>query len=96
MAAHIHHIEDMDPVESDQMLKLLFDHASQSKYVYSLTWDNPGDLVIWDNTSVMHRSTPGEFEGKAKRDLRRTTVHCASQDAWGIGMTGSTWRAGLP
>jgi alpha-ketoglutarate-dependent 2,4-dichlorophenoxyacetate dioxygenase len=53
-------------------------------------------VIVWDNTFVMHRAAPGGFEGKAKRDLRRTTAHDASSTAWGLNNVGSTWRAGLP
>jgi alpha-ketoglutarate-dependent 2,4-dichlorophenoxyacetate dioxygenase len=52
--------------------------------------------VIWDNTCVMHRATLGAFEGKYKRDMRRTTVHDASSHAWGLNTVGDTWRSGLP
>lgn len=51
---------------------------------------------MWDNTCVMHRATLGAFEGKFKRDMRRTTVHDASSYAWGLNKVGDTWRSGLP
>ena len=37
-----------------------------------------------DNTCVMHRAAGGTFEGKYKRDMRRTTVHDGSSQAWGL------------
>lgn len=52
--------------------------------------------VVWDNTCVLHRSTGGSYEGKYKRDLRRTTVHDMSSHAWGLNEVGATWRSGLP
>ena len=33
---------------------------------------------------VMHRAVGGSFEGKYKRDMRRTTVHDPSIHAWGL------------
>ena len=32
----------------------------------------------------MHRAVGGSFQGKFKRDMRRTTVHDASSTAWGV------------
>lgn len=43
-----------------------------------------------------HRATLGEFDGKYKRDMRRTTVHDDSAQAWGLNNVGDTWRSGLP
>jgi len=36
----------------------------------------------------MHRAGGGSFEGKYKRDMRRTTVHDASTTAWGLNGSG--------
>lgn len=52
--------------------------------------------VVWDNTCVLHRSVQGTYEGKYLRDLRRTTVHDMSSQAWGLNEVGATWRSGLP
>jgi alpha-ketoglutarate-dependent taurine dioxygenase len=32
-----------------------------------------GDLVIWDNTGVLHRATP--YDATSPRDLHRTTLY---------------------
>jgi hypothetical protein len=50
----------------------------------SIEWQNNSDLIMWDNTCVMHRATGGSFEGKYKRDMRRATVHDGSSYAWGL------------
>lgn len=84
IASHAHHIEGLAPEESTALLKQLYDHAQQSKYVVSVPWLNNGDLVMWDNTCVMHRATGGSYEGKYKRDMRRATVHDGSSTAWGL------------
>lgn len=82
IAAHAHHIEGMPPKESEELLKMLMEHATQEKYRITVPWKQPGDLVIWDNTAVLHRA--GSFKGGYLRDMRRTTVHDASSQAWGV------------
>jgi alpha-ketoglutarate-dependent 2,4-dichlorophenoxyacetate dioxygenase len=84
IAAHCHHIEDLSLEDSTALLKKLMDHCTQERYVASVPWENPGDVIIWDNTCVMHRSGPYAGAGKYKRDLRRTTVHDSSHQAWGL------------
>ncbi|KAG0647565.1 Alpha-ketoglutarate-dependent 2 [Hyphodiscus hymeniophilus] len=82
IAAHAHHIEGLPADKSTQLLKDLMDHATQEKYRLSFQWKDPSDMVIWDNTSVMHRA--GKLLGRYPRDMRRTTVHDASSQAWGL------------
>ncbi|ORY16079.1 hypothetical protein BCR34DRAFT_597884 [Clohesyomyces aquaticus] len=88
IAAHCHHLETADgPLpeeESTTLLNKLMAHVTQPKYVLSVDWFNEGDMVAWDNTCVMHRATGGSFEGKFRRDMRRTTVHDNSPTAWGL------------
>jgi alpha-ketoglutarate-dependent 2,4-dichlorophenoxyacetate dioxygenase len=84
IGAHLHHIEGLSPERSDELRDMLNKHAAQNKYVVSVEWHGPGDMIIWDNRAVLHRACGGSFEGKYKRDLRRTTVHDASSTAWGL------------
>ncbi|KAE8444742.1 hypothetical protein EG329_014302 [Mollisiaceae sp. DMI_Dod_QoI] len=88
IARHAHHIEGLSPEKSDELLDHLIKFATQEKYVCSVGWEQAGDLVIWDNTCVMHRATGGSFEGKFPRDMRRTTVHDGSSTAWGLNAVG--------
>lgn len=98
VGAHMHHVEGLDggpPTEttvateaSDALVRRLNEHVTQDKYVVSVGWDAPGDLVAWDNRAVLHRATGGEFEGKWKRDMRRTTVHDDGPRAWGVNKIG--------
>jgi len=69
--------------EGFKLIWELIDYATQPEYVLHVGWENPGDLVIWDNRAVMHRAT--EFEGQTvhPRDMRRTTVHDGSPAAFG-------------
>jgi alpha-ketoglutarate-dependent 2,4-dichlorophenoxyacetate dioxygenase len=94
--AHAHHIEGLDPDESRALLDKLYAHATQPKYTIKVPWRNQGDVVLWDNTSVMHRAAGGPFEGRFRRDMRRTTVHDGSSTAWGLNPVGSKVRLGLP
>ena len=84
IASHAHHIEGLSPEKSKELLSTLYKHASQPKYVVSIDWQNNSDLIMWDNTCVMHRAAGGSFEGKYKRDMRRATVHDGSIHAWGL------------
>jgi taurine dioxygenase len=57
-------IEGMSPDEGFALIDELYAHATQSKYEYRHQW-RVGDMVIWDNRSVMHQANadydPEEF-----------------------------------
>ena len=58
--------------EARAFLRDLMEHATQPQFVYAHKW-NVGDLVMWDNHTVMHRAT--RFDDlKEVRDLRRTSL----------------------
>ena len=96
IAAHLHHIDPLAPAESKALLKRLMDHATQDRYIVSIPWINVGDMVIWDNRAVMHRAGKGTFQGRFKRDLRRTTVHDDSREAWGLNAGGKRGGFEMP
>ncbi|KAM0755395.1 putative 2,4-dichlorophenoxyacetate alpha-ketoglutarate dioxygenase [Meredithblackwellia eburnea MCA 4105] len=96
IAAHAHSVVGMSIVDGQREIKALQKHCADPKYTFRMKWKNPGDLLIWDNTNVAHRAVPGTYEGKFRRDLRRTTVHDTSSQAWGLNEVGATWRSGLP
>ncbi|GFZ45548.1 hypothetical protein JCM24511_03274 [Saitozyma sp. JCM 24511] len=96
IANHAYAVQGKDLEEGQKEIRALLDHATQPKYVTAVHWYDEGDLVVWDNTCVMHRACPGAFEGQYKRDMRRTTVHDSSSHAWGLNKVGDTWRSGLP
>lgn len=92
VGAYLWRLEDMDGKiveESEEMVKYLNEHVARDKYVASVRWENPGDLVIWDNRAVLHRA--GEFEGvgKYRRDMRRTTAFDTGPTAWGLNGVGA-------
>jgi taurine dioxygenase len=66
-----HHIVDMDPAESREILTSLFDHLERPDFVYAHKW-RPRDLLIWDNRCTAHART--YFDPAERRHLRRFTV----------------------
>ncbi len=65
------YIEGMAPAESDRLLRQIFDHQEQRRFVYEHAW-RPGDLVLWDNRSTLHART--DFSAGERRLLRRCIV----------------------
>ncbi|RAO64658.1 uncharacterized protein BHQ10_000670 [Talaromyces amestolkiae] len=84
IASHIHHIEGLEFEKSKELVDRLMQHATQDKFVTQVEWKNIGDLIIWDNTCLMHRAVGGTYINKYKRDLRRAIVHDNSSWAWGL------------
>lgn len=84
VTSYAHHIDGMDMEEGKKLIAELQAHARQPKYVFEHHWESPGDIAIWDNTAVLHRATPGLYEGKHRRDMRRTCVMDDSSDAYGL------------
>ncbi|OGE54729.1 hypothetical protein PENARI_c005G06418 [Penicillium arizonense] len=84
VTSYAHHIEGLAIEEGKKLLKELMEHATQPKYVLRHQWQNNGEAVIWDNTAVLHRATPGGYEGKYRRDMRRTCVMDSSTEAYGL------------
>ena len=73
LAKHASHIVGW-PIEAGrQLLTELIDFATQPQFVRAVNWEQPGDLVIWDNRCTMHRATPFA-DTTHRRDMRRTTV----------------------
>ena len=68
-------LADMTPGPDGDGAKLLYElmtHITQPRYTYIHDWD-PGDLVIYDNRSVLH--APTWFDAEAHTRLMwRTTV----------------------
>jgi alpha-ketoglutarate-dependent taurine dioxygenase len=66
-----HYIIGMDPLESEELLIRLREHATQPKFSYRHVWAD-GDAVMWDNTGTMHRATPYALD--SGRILHRTKL----------------------
>lgn len=61
----------MERAEFRPLLKELWAHIEQPKYVYRHQWQL-GDTLFWDNIAVQHARTP--FDPKEKRALRAVSV----------------------
>ena len=68
--AHMERIEGMADEEAFRLIGELMAHATQPKYEYRHKWRH-GDIVIWDNRSVMHQANGDYTE---KRYLLRLMV----------------------
>ncbi|MCH9673804.1 MAG: TauD/TfdA family dioxygenase [Gammaproteobacteria bacterium] len=64
-------IDDLDEVESQRLAMRLVDHATAAERVYSHRWC-VGDLVLWDNRSLMHSATDVGVYRDALRVLHRS------------------------
>ena len=60
--AHMERIEGLTEEEGFALIGDLMAHAMQPKYEYRHKWRD-GDLVIWDNRSVMHQAN-GDYTGR--------------------------------
>jgi alpha-ketoglutarate-dependent 2,4-dichlorophenoxyacetate dioxygenase len=72
LSSHIGGIVGWPVPEARAFIRDLIEHATQPQFVYSHKW-KAGDLVMWDNRTVMHRAT--RFRDLEEvRDLRRTSM----------------------
>ena len=65
------HVVGMDPDDSRALLDELLDRTTQERFRYTHDWA-VGDLVVWDNTGILHRALP--YAETSERLLHRTTV----------------------
>jgi alpha-ketoglutarate-dependent taurine dioxygenase len=66
------HIVGLAADESRALLDELLAWSTQPRFRYTHEWQ-AGDLVVWDNTGMLHRALPYSVE--SQRTLHRTTVH---------------------
>jgi alpha-ketoglutarate-dependent taurine dioxygenase len=66
------YIAGMDAAESRALLDELLDWSTQERFRYTHEWAE-GDLVVWDNTGLLHRALP--YAASSHRTLHRTTMH---------------------
>ena len=71
LSAHAGAILGWTIPEARMFLRDLTEHATQPQFVYRHHW-RPGDLVMWDNRTTMHRAR--RFQRSEVRDVRRTTL----------------------
>ncbi|GAA3204435.1 TauD/TfdA family dioxygenase [Actinocorallia longicatena] len=65
------HIVGLSADESRALLDELRDWSTQERFVYTHEWQ-VGDLVMWDNTGMLHRALP--YDASSRRTMHRTTI----------------------
>ena len=68
---HAYEIPGLEPEAAEKLLADLTTFACQPPRTYKHNWQ-PGDLVIWDNRSVLHRACP--YDRKEPRTMLHTRV----------------------
>jgi alpha-ketoglutarate-dependent 2,4-dichlorophenoxyacetate dioxygenase len=96
VTTYIHHFDGMSDEDSQALVDELLTHAAQPKYRKLIPWENDSDLIMWDNTAVLHRATGGAYLTKHVRDMRRTTSHDTGPHAHGMNDPNKPFRQGLP
>jgi alpha-ketoglutarate-dependent 2,4-dichlorophenoxyacetate dioxygenase len=72
IGAHAAFIDGWSEVDSRDLLEDLLARATPPENILSHAWRD-GDVIVWDNRSVLHRATP--FEATLyRRHLERTTI----------------------
>jgi alpha-ketoglutarate-dependent taurine dioxygenase len=71
------HIVGMETAESRELLDELLAWSTQERFCYAHDWA-VDDVVIWDNTGMLHRALP--YDPASERTMRRTTI--AGDEAW--------------
>ena len=70
-AGYVIGVEDMEPAEAITLLGALYQHHTRPEFQHRHRWRR-GDLLMWDNRSVLHMATGG-YQGH-RRLLHRTTI----------------------
>lgn len=70
-SVHCDRIVGMPVPEGRLLVAELIEFATQPQYRYRHRWQ-PGDFVMWDNRSTLHRGR--RYDLSVRRDLRRTTT----------------------
>lgn len=67
------YIIDMEPSQSEALLRNLYDHSAQNPALqYSHAW-RTGDFVIWDDRATLHAAT-ADYAETEKRLMYRTMI----------------------
>ena len=65
------HVTGLPLAESEALLDVLWRHATRPEHCFAHRW-RPGDLLMWDNRSTMHRRDP--FDPSSRRIMHRTQI----------------------
>lgn len=71
VGVHACEVVGMTLAEGRMLLLDLLEHATQREFVYQHHWQ-VGDVVMWDNTSTLHRGR--WYDLSERRELRRATT----------------------
>ncbi len=77
ITASADHIAGMDANQSRTLLDELLGWVTKKRFCYAHDWQ-VGDVVVWDNTGVLHRALPYDFS--STRILHRTAIE--GDEAW--------------
>lgn len=68
-------VEGLSDEEGIELLKTLKTHCTRDEFVMGVKGE-PGDLLLWDNFSVMHAATPAHYSDRdgERRMLHRITI----------------------
>lgn len=55
-------ISGMAQAEAEEMIDFLFAHSTKEENTYRHAW-SPGDLVMWDNSAVLHKADHTDVHG---------------------------------
>jgi alpha-ketoglutarate-dependent taurine dioxygenase len=72
IGCHASHVEGMSLEAGQRLLSDLLEWTTQPRFVYRHDWC-VGDLLIWDNTGVLHRVEA--YPEDSGREMHRTTLH---------------------
>ena len=68
------HIVGLKRAESHAILRFLSRHVASASFVYRHHW-RPGDLVLWDEVTALHRA-PDDFAPHDRKVVRVTAGRC--------------------
>ena len=73
LGLHSSHVVGMPEPDGRALLERLLAHTTQPEFVYVHRWRR-GDLVLWDNRSLLHRAMRNYEMTTQRRILQRTVV----------------------
>ncbi|MBM3408303.1 MAG: TauD/TfdA dioxygenase family protein [Betaproteobacteria bacterium] len=65
-------IDGMDRSESDELLAFLFQHQTESRFVFTFEWTR-GDVLMWDNLRTIHQAL-ADYRADEPRLIKRCQV----------------------
>ncbi len=71
LSSTMDHVIGMDAEESAALLQDLIARTIAPERVWRHSW-SVGDMLIWDNTGVLHRATP--YDPSSPREMHRCTI----------------------